>query len=132
MPATVEELSDWYRFTNFEHFIEVYAKVASLVRSGEDIATLIESSSRDLAAQNVRYVEMTITPFTHVQSGIAYDDAVEGLDAGRTAAKRLGVDFAWVYDIPGEMGQEAAKVTVDLAVNRPPDGLVGFGLTRQG
>lgn len=71
---------------------------------------------------------MTITPHTQIQAGIVYDEIVEGLDEGRTVARDLGVEFAWVFDIPGEMGQHAAQVTLDLAVGSPPDGLVGFGL----
>ncbi len=128
VPTSVDELSGWFEFTDFVHFIEVYARVSSLVRSGDDIATLIEGSARDLTPQNVRYAEMTITPYTHIQAGIDYADIVEGLDEGRSRAKDLGVDFAWVFDIPGEMGQHAAEVTVDLAVDSPPTGLVGFGL----
>lgn len=128
VPTSAADIADWYEFTDFDHFIEVYAKVSSLVRSGEDIATLIAGSAQDLSAQNVRYAEMTITPYTHVQAGIDYEEVVEGLDEGRALARRHGVDFAWIYDIPGEMGQDAARLTVDLAVDRPPDGLVGFGL----
>jgi aminodeoxyfutalosine deaminase len=129
VPTSVDELSRLFTFTDFAHFIEIYARVASLVCSGDDIATLIEGSARDLAVQNVRYVEMTITPFTHLQSGISYDEVLAGLDTGRLAAKALGVEFAWVFDTPGEMGQHAAQVTIDLATNQPPAGLIGFGLS---
>lgn len=128
VPAAVDKLQRWFEFTDFEHFIEVYARVSSLVRSGEDIATLIEGSARDLASQNVRYAEMTVTPYTQLQAGVGYGDVVEGLDEGRQRAKDLGVDFAWVFDIPGEMGQAAAEVTVELAVDAAPAGLVAFGL----
>lgn len=128
IPAAADELAGWFEFTNFEHFIEVYARVSSLVRTGDDIATLIEGSASDLAPQNVRYAEMTVTPYTQIQAGIDFGEIVEGLDEGRARAKNLGVDFAWIFDIPGEMGQHAAEVTVDLAVESPPTGLVGFGL----
>jgi len=128
VPTSAEELGSWFEFSDFAHFIEVYARVSSLVRSGEDIATLITGSARDLVAQNVRYAEMTITPYTQVQAGIPYDEIVAGLEVGRSAARSLGVDFAWIFDIPGEMGQPAAQSTVDFAVERPPARLVGFGL----
>jgi aminodeoxyfutalosine deaminase len=128
IPASVAELAEWFEFTDFNHFIEVYARVSSLVRAGEDIATLIEGSAHDLASQNVCYAEMTVTPYTQIQAGIDYAEIVEGLDEGRSRAKDLGVDFAWIFDIPGEMGQDAADVTVSLAVDSPPAGLVGFGL----
>jgi adenosine deaminase len=99
------------------------------VRSGDDIATLIAGSARDLASQNVRYAEMTITPYTQIQAGISLGEVVEGLDEGRSRARDVGVEFAWVFDTPGEMGQHAAEVTVEFAVESAPAGLVGFGLS---
>lgn len=128
VPADAAEVRRWYEFVDFLHFIDVYIAVSRLVRSGEDIAALVEGSARDLAAQNVRYAEMTITPFTQLRAGIAYPEIVEGLDEGRARARRLGVDFAWVYDMPGEDGQEAAEATVALLDLPAPNGLVGFGL----
>lgn len=128
VPTSSKELAAWFEFTDFEHFIEVYARVSSLVRCGSDIVTLIEGSARQLASQNVRYAEMTITPYTQVQAGIAAADIADGLTEGRSRAKALGVELAWVFDIPGEMGRAAVDVTVDFAVNSPPPGLVGFGL----
>jgi aminodeoxyfutalosine deaminase len=128
VPDSVDELKGWFEFTDFAHFIEVYAQVSSLVRSAANIATLIESSAHDLAAQNVRYAEMTVTPYTQIEAGIPYEDIVDGLNDGRARARDHGVEFAWVYDFPGQMGQNAAEVTVDLAVESPPPGLVGFGL----
>ena len=46
-------------------------RVSSLVRSDEDVAALIEGSARDLAAQNVLYAEMTVTPYTSSQAPAA-------------------------------------------------------------
>ena len=129
VPHDPVELARFFEFTDFDHFIEVYIAVNSLVTTGEDIADLVDGAAADLAAQQVRYAEMTITPYSHVvSSGIAYDDVLAGLADGRRRAAARGVELAWVYDIPGEVGVAAGEVTVDLAVNRPPDGLVGFGL----
>jgi aminodeoxyfutalosine deaminase len=71
---------------------------------------------------------MTVTPYMHTIRGLDYHDVLEGLAAGRRQAAELGVDFAWVFDIPGQYGQPGAKDTVRWAVEQPPDGLVGFGL----
>lgn len=128
VPTSVEELESWYKFTDFDHFIRVYAQVSSLVRSGEDIAALVEGAAQDLSGQNVRYVEMTVTPYTHVQAGIPYTDVVAGLEAGRTRAAALGVEFAWVYDFIGDLGQTAALATAEFAIEQPPTGLIGFGI----
>ena len=128
VPTDEVELEKYLQFEDFQHFIQVYGAVNALVTSGAAIADLVEGSAIDLAAQNVRYVEMTVTPYSHLMAGIVYEEVVEGLSEGRRRAQLLGVTFAWVYDIPGEMGVEAGEVTVRLATEQPPDGLVALGL----
>ena len=128
IPTSIASLTRWFEFRDFIHFIEVYAQVSSLVRTAEDIADIVVDAAQQLSRQNIRYAEMTVTPYTQVSAGVPYTDVVEGLDQGRRAASGMGVDLAWVYDISGEMGQEAASATLDMVLNNPPDGLVGFGL----
>lgn len=128
VPSSLAELEDWFEFRDFEHFIELYSKVNSLVRTAEDVATLVAGSARDLATQNVRYAEMTVTPYMHTMGGMPYGEVLEGLRLGRAEAAALGVEFAWIFDIPGQFGQEAARATLDCALDDPPEGLVGFGL----
>lgn len=128
VPTAVGELAGWFTFRDFPHFIELYSKVNALVTTRDDIATLVIGAARELATHNVVYAEMTVTPYLHWLSGIGYDDLLAGLAAGHSEARRLGVELAWVYDIPGEYGQPAARATVDWALGDPPEHLVGFGL----
>jgi aminodeoxyfutalosine deaminase len=129
VPADPELLRDFFTFTDFAHFIEVYLSVVDLLRTPEDLWTLTHDVARDLAAQNVRYVELTCTPYTSIAVGIsaeAYCEALE--DARRRAEADFGVTMRWIFDIPGESGLPAADVTLDTALRLQPDGLVGFGL----
>jgi hypothetical protein len=68
VPVDQTALRSFFEFTDFLHFIEVYIAVNALVTTGEDIADLVDGSAADLAAQNVRYAEMTITPFSHLSA----------------------------------------------------------------
>jgi adenosine deaminase/aminodeoxyfutalosine deaminase len=129
VPADPELLADYFVFTDFAHFIEVYLSVVDLIRDPEDIWTLTYEIARELAGQNVRYAELTLTPYSSVVRGIAaeaYCDAVE--DARRRAAVDHGVQLRWCFDIPGEAGVPSADVTLDVALTQRPDGLVSFGL----
>lgn len=129
VPADPALLADYFKFTDFGHFIEIYLSVVDLIRTPEDIWTLTHDIGRDLAAQNVRYAELTLTPYTSIVRGIAaeaYCDAVE--DARIRAKNDFGVELRWCFDIPGESGIEAAEVTLDAALRVRPDGLVSFGL----
>ncbi|MEU8527654.1 MULTISPECIES: adenosine deaminase [Streptomyces] len=131
VPTDPEALADYFTFTDFAHFIEVYLSVVDLVRTPEDVRLLTFEVARDMARQNIRYAELTITPFSSTRRGIderAFMEAIE--DARRAAETELGVVLRWCFDIPGEAGLEAAAETARLAVTDGlrPEGLVSFGL----
>ncbi|MCH0542541.1 adenosine deaminase [Streptomyces sp. MUM 203J] len=129
VPTDPEALADYFTFTDFAHFIEVYLSVVDLVRTPEDVRLLTYEVARDMARQSIRYAELTITPFSSTRRGIdekAFMEAIE--DARRAAETELGVILRWCFDIPGEAGLEAAAETTRLAVDLHPEGLVSFGL----
>ncbi|MFJ9073680.1 adenosine deaminase [Streptomyces sp. NPDC102278] len=129
VPTDPEALADYFTFTDFAHFIEVYLSVVDLVRTPDDVRTLTFEVARDMARQNIRYAELTITPYSSTRRGIeekAFMEAIE--DARKDAETELGVILRWCFDIPGEAGLEAAAETTRLAVDLRPEGLVSFGL----
>ena len=129
VPADAGALADYFTFTDFAHFVEVYLSVVDLIRDPRDVWTLTYEIARELAAQNVRYAELTLTPYSSVVRGIAaeaYCEAVE--DARNRAAADFGVALRWCFDIPGEAGLPAADVTLEVALRQRPEGLVSFGL----
>ena len=69
VPRTVDGLREFYAFRDFPHFIDVYKAVSALVTEPEDIADLVRGVARDLAAQNVRYVELQVAPYPFRRSG---------------------------------------------------------------
>ncbi|SNY59931.1 adenosine deaminase [Paractinoplanes atraurantiacus] len=129
VPADPAALADYFAFRDFAHFIEVYLSVVDLIRDDEDVRTLTYEVARELARQQVRYAELTITPYSSVRRGIAapaFCAAIE--DARRAAAKEFGVELRWCFDIPGEAGLPAAEETLRIALEEQPDGLISFGL----
>jgi aminodeoxyfutalosine deaminase len=129
VPADPAKLAEYFTFTDFGHFIEVYLTVVDLIRTPEDVWTLTYEVARDLAAQNVRYAELTVTPYSTVTRGVAapaFCEAIE--DARRRAETDFGVILRWCFDIPGEAGLAAAELTLDIALSDRPDGLLSFGL----
>jgi adenosine deaminase len=129
VPADAELLAEYFTFTDFAHFIEVYLSVVDLIRTPEDIRTLTYDIARDLAAQQVRYVELTCSPYSSVSRGMAAEAFCEAIeDARRAAATEFGLDLRWCFDIPGESGLPAAEVTLAVSLSGRADGLVSFGL----
>ncbi|MGW2117557.1 adenosine deaminase [Streptomyces zhihengii] len=129
VPTDPEALADYFTFTDFAHFVEVYLSVVDLIRTPEDVRLLTFEVARDMARQNIRYAELTVTPFSSTRRGIEEKAFLAAIEDARLAAEReLGVVLRWCFDIPGEAGLEAAAETARLAVDLRPEGLVSFGL----
>ena len=129
VPADPEALADYFAFRDFAHFIEVYLSVVDLIRDADDVWLLTHEVARELARQQVRYAELTVTPYSHVNRGIpapAFCEAIE--DARKRAEADFGISLRWCFDIPGEAGLPAAEQTLRIALDERPDGLISFGL----
>jgi aminodeoxyfutalosine deaminase len=129
VPADPALLAEYFRFSDFAHFIEIYLSVVSLIKTPEDVRLLTYEIGREMAGQNLRYAELTVTPHTSVIRGIPAEAFCEAIEDARVAAeKELGIVLRWIFDIPGESGLPAAEETLQIATKLQPEGLVGFGL----
>ena len=134
VPTDPDELRAFFEFRDFAHFVEVYLSVVDLIRTGEDVRMLTYEVAREMAGQQLRYAELTCTPYTsvlpHVEGrGIPIEAYTEAIEDARVAAERdFGLVLRWIYDIPGEAGLPAADATLTYALDHAPEALVGFGL----
>jgi aminodeoxyfutalosine deaminase len=135
VPIDRDELRRFFEFRDFAHFVEVYLAVVGLIRTDADVRYLTYEVARELGlVQQVRYAELTCTPYTSVlpddpDHGIPIEAYTEAIEDARLAAERdFGIVLRWIYDIPGESGMPAADATLSFATNNRVDALVGFGL----
>ncbi|RNG02287.1 adenosine deaminase [Streptomyces botrytidirepellens] len=129
VPTDPEALADYFVFRDFAHFIDVYLSVVDLIRDAEDVRLLTYEIARDMARQNIRYAELTVTPYSSTRRGIpdaAFTEAIE--DARKAAEAEFGTVLRWCFDIPGEAGLQSAEETARIACDLRPEGLVSFGL----
>jgi aminodeoxyfutalosine deaminase len=136
LPARdLQGLREFYRFTDFDHFIEVYFAVSGCLKTVDDFRLIAYEFGADMARQNVRYAEVTFTPQTNVaNTGLPLDDILVGLNEGRARAlDDFGVQFCWVLDIVRNNPETRHQVAA-WAVDALDQGVVGFGLggTEQG
>jgi adenosine deaminase len=146
LPTTdLDGLRRWFTFTDFPHFVRIYMLISDLLRTPEDFALIVEACGADMAEQNIRYRELTFTPFTHTdyqRKGLTIDDLLQGLEAGRAAARRrYGVEMRWIFDAPrnvsfgpadgsqvGPYNPYPAQRTLEYAIRGQPHGVVALGL----
>ncbi len=125
---------DAFSFDGFLDFSNQFLFGLALLRSGEDLAAITDDLAATLAAQNVRYAEVTTTAFTHFhpldgRPGMTRSEYSEGLDEGRRRAAERGVEIGWVIDIPRDLEMPDQTVTIEyLESDQTPDGLVAIGL----
>jgi len=126
LPAsTVEGLREWYKFRDFNHFIEIYKAISSCIRSGEDIELIARDFLAGQAAQNILYSEVTFTADTHYRNGIPFDQQMAALRRANDWAKaELGVEMRLVLDIPRMITSEEGHLTADWVLQTAGDGLV--------
>ncbi len=135
-PTTVwpNGLPERFSFDGFPDFAKQFFYGLSLLHTGEDLATITADVANTLAAQNVRYAEITTTAYTHFLNrpdrlGMSRSEYRDGLNEGRRRAAALGVEIGWAIDIPRDLEMPDQTVTIDyLESTETPDGLVGIGL----
>jgi aminodeoxyfutalosine deaminase len=134
VPAqNVDELREWFRFRDFLHFVETFAVLRACLVDPEDYELVTYELGAELAAQHVRYAELTFTPGPEVYQG-PRETFFEGLTRGRQRVLRdFGVDLRWIFDIPRRTVTLYPELPLmdfitDVAINGRDDGVVALGL----
>jgi aminodeoxyfutalosine deaminase len=152
LPSTdIAALRQWFTFSGFPHFVQIYFTISGLLQRPEDFAYVVYACGQEMAAQNIRYRELTFTPYTHThlqQKGLSIADIFAGLEDGRVRAQRdFGVEMRWVFDVPrntafprgiaaeaplahyaAQYNPTVAEITLEYALAGRDRGVIGFGL----
>jgi adenosine deaminase len=131
LPADNEAgIRQWYTFTDFAHFVQIYIKISECIRTPDDIELLAREFLAGQAAQNIRHTEFTYTPYTHyMQKGLSFEAQLGALNRARAWAEaEFGISSGIITDIAREMTPEKGLVTAEWAVAAMHDGVVALGL----
>ncbi len=130
LPATtIDGLKQWYTYTDFNHFVEVYLKIADCIRSPEDIELITREFLAAQAAQNILHSEVTFTPYYSTLQGISFNQQLEAINrARRWAELELNVTMGWIIDIPREVTPEIGMMIAEWAGSAMNDGVIALGL----
>jgi adenosine deaminase len=133
LPADdAEGLRQWYRFTDFKHFVEIYLAIASCICGPEDIEFIARDFLQGQADQNIRYSEVTFTPHMHfsLNKKIPFDEQLDALTRAREwAAREIDTHCGWVFDVARNARPiEHSLMVAEWAIRGKEKGVVGFGL----
>jgi adenosine deaminase/aminodeoxyfutalosine deaminase len=125
-PATpVEEFRALYRYADFDEFLKAFAEAGKLLRTPADYALIARRLLARLAAENVRYAEITLAVGMVLWKGHEFAPI---FDAVSEAAAASPVEVRWILDAVRQFGPEPAGRVAALAAERTDRGVVAFGL----
>lgn len=127
--ADVDELTELYRFRDFDHFIELWIMTTHVIRTEADFRQIVIAYAQEAAVHGAVYVEAIFTPAERVAGGASWDEVFSGFCDGAAAAKETtGVEVRLTPDIPRGYPLEAAVETARYSLKYRERGVVGLGL----
>src|SRR5579872_335630 len=125
-PATpVEEFRSLYQYADFDAFLKAFGAIGKRLRGPEDYALITCRLLERLAAQNVRYAEITIA------AGVVLwkqQEFAPIFDAVCHAAAGSPVEVYWILDAVRQFGPEPGMQVARWAAERVNRGVVALGI----
>jgi adenosine deaminase len=115
-----------FAYRDFPHFIETWIWKNQFLREYEDFTRIAEAVARDLARQNIRYVEAFYSPSDFARHGLAPQPLTEAIRAGLDRVP--AVEVALVADLVRDTGPAGADATLSQIAEVRDQGVVGVGL----
>ena len=126
---SVEELAEYMRFRDFEHFIQAWMATTRALRTERDYRELVLDYARRAQAQGAVYVEAIFSPSDKASVGVDQQVVFEGFcDGVQEARETLGIELRLTPDITRGVDQDLARTTAELAVRYKDRGVVALGL----
>lgn len=131
LPAQDEAgLKKWFRFRDFEHFVQVYLTCSRALRTPEDFQLLAGDFLAEQAYQNVVYSEVHFTIATHLANGANGGEVLDALgEAVAQAERNFGVTMRLIPDVVRNVGPLVADRTLEWALAGRGRGVVALGLS---
>ncbi len=131
LPARdVAGLREWYRFRDFNHFLDIYRKISISLRTIDDIELITRQFLQGQAAQNIRYSEVTFTPYSqYFYNQLGFHEQIDAVNRARSWAElELGVRMGIIVDIPRMVTPEEGDLVASWVMERYGDGIIALGL----
>jgi adenosine deaminase len=122
----VEALVRRFDYRDFPHFIETWIWKNGFIREYEDFTLIAEAVARDLAGQNIRYVEAFYSPRDFARHGLGTQGITEAIRRGLDRVPEIEVYL--VADLIRDFGSENAARTLAELGEVQDQGVIGVGI----
>jgi len=118
-----------FHYQNSQEFLDAFKLVTLLLESPQDYALATKRLCERLAAQNVKYAEVTLSAGVILWKKQAVDAIFDAIVAAASEAEsRLGVRVRWIFDAIRHFGAEHARQVLAWAKHFRSQGVVAFGI----
>jgi aminodeoxyfutalosine deaminase len=130
LPAADEEgMAELQRFSDFEHFVQVWVATSAALRRERDFHQVVVDYAGEAAAQGCMYIEAIFSPAEPVRRGTSWQEVFEGYcSGGQEAEERFGIEVRFTPDITRDFPAEVSETLVSWALKYRDRGVVGIGL----
>ncbi|MGD9793137.1 MAG: adenosine deaminase [Acidimicrobiia bacterium] len=120
---------DLYDYPDIYEFLKMYDIAAHAVLDRDDFRRVTYETLQQAHEHGVRYREMFWSPKVHLDAGIAYATAVDGIiDGMRDAERDFGIGCRLIADINRMESAEDGYRMIEVVVANPRPELIGIGL----
>ena len=123
---SMDEIRSQVHYQGFAGFLKAYVWVAKKLNSPEAYALATRHLLRRLAAQNIRYAEITLSVGVILWKQQNIELIFDAICA--EAARFPAVEVGWIFDAVRQFGVPEAVRVFDIARECRDDGVVGVGI----
>ncbi len=123
---TIAEIRTALHYSDFAGFLKAYVWVSQKLNSPEAYALATRRFLEKLAAQNVRYAEITLSVGVILWKEQQFEPVFEAVHA--EASRFPAVTVSWIFDAIRQFGVEPASRVFALAREYRPHGVVAIGI----
>lgn len=132
LPARDEAgLREWFKFRDFDHFVQIFLTCSRCLRHPEDFQVLVEDFMSEQERQNVRWSEVHFTIGTHALNGANPGEVLDAMTQTiRAGEKQRGIRMGLIFDIVRNVPQQA-DLTLEYALQGAANGgpVVAIGMS---
>ncbi len=125
---SIEALHKAYDFSELQDFLDIYYQGMNVLRTEQDFYDLTWAYLEKVSKETVRHVEIFFDPQGHVDRGISFETALNGIHSALVEGqKQFDISFGIIMCFLRHLDEDSAFDTLESALAHK-DKIIGVGL----